>query len=134
MSFDDMPRIWGGCSLSLQSRLPILDLYIWRDSFWGGLSLQNFDSELSKLLYFGINLLMIAVGVVLVRWVFVVFGAPGSCGYLGHLASDVFNDSWLFPITLTLLGLGIIYLGVLWQKHEKTITAKSHTLLSMPLR
>jgi hypothetical protein len=98
--------------------------------FWGGLSLQDCDSELSKLL----NLLMIAVGVVLVRRVFVVFSGLGCYSYLGHLASDVFNDSWLFSITLTLLGLGIIYLGVVWQKLEKAITAKPHTLLPMSLR
>ncbi|MEW5251411.1 DUF2157 domain-containing protein [Microbulbifer discodermiae] len=103
-------------------------------AFWGGLSSQNSDSELSKFIYFCINLLMIGVGVLLVRRVFVVFGALGSCAYLGHLAFDVFEDSWLFPVSLTVIGLGIIFLGVLWQKHEKYITAKSRSLLPVPLR
>ncbi|MDN7125344.1 DUF2157 domain-containing protein [Pseudidiomarina sp. 1APP75-32.1] len=103
-------------------------------AFWGGLSLQSSDSELSKFIYFCINLLMIGVGVLLVRRVFVVFGAIGSACYLGYLAFDVFEDSWLFPIALTVVGLGIIYLGILWQKHEKTITQKSRSLLPAPLR
>ncbi len=103
-------------------------------AFWGGLSSLSSDSEVSKFLYFCINLLMIAVGVVLVRRVFVVFGALGSCGYLGHLAYHVFEDSLLFPIVLTAVGLGIIYLGVLWQKHEKVITEKSRRMLPLPVR
>ena len=103
-------------------------------AFWGGLSSQHSDSELSKFRYFCINLLMIGVGVLLVRRVFVVFGALGGCGYLGYLASDVFKDSWLFPVALTAIGLGIIYLGMLWQKHEQSIIKKSQLLLPIPLR
>lgn len=103
-------------------------------AFWGGLSLQDSDSELSKFIYLCINLLMVGVGVVLVRRVFVVFGAIGSCIYLGHLAQDVFENSWLFPIALTAIGLSIIYLGVLWQKHEDVITEKSRRFLPLPLR
>lgn len=37
------------------------------------------DSELSKFVYFCVNLLMIGVGVLLVRRVFVVLGALGGC-------------------------------------------------------
>jgi len=103
-------------------------------AFWGGLSSQYSDSEISKFIYFCINLLMIGIGVLLVRRVFVVFGAIGSCGYLGYLASDVFKDSWLFPVALTVIGLGIIYIGVLWQKHEKAITQKSRSFLPVTLR
>jgi hypothetical protein len=103
-------------------------------AFWGGLSFQSSSDELSKFLYFCINLLMIGVGVLLVRRVFVVFGALGSCGYLGYLAADVFEDSLLFPIALTAIGLGIIYIGILWQKHEKAITQKSRLLLPAALR
>lgn len=103
-------------------------------AFWIGMSLQYSDSELSKFFYFSINLTMIAVGVLLVRRVFVVFGALGSTGYIGHLAADIFRDSWLFPIALTLLGLLIIYLGILWQKHEQSITNKAQKLLPTALR
>lgn len=103
-------------------------------AFWLGLSLQNSDSEFSKFMYFCINLLMLGVGVLLVRRVFVIFGALGCCGYLGHLASDVFKDSWLFPIALSAIGLMVIYLGILWQKHEKTLTEKSRSFLPTQLK
>ena len=103
-------------------------------AFWGGLSSQSSDSELSKFFYFCINLSMIGIGVLLVRRVFVIFGALGGCGYLGYLASNVFQDSWLFPIALTAIGLGIIYLGIFWQKHEKAITQKARSLLPGALR
>ena len=66
--------------------------------------------------------------------VFVVFGAIGSCGYIGHLAYDVFKNSLLFPIVLTAIGLGIIYIGILWQKHEQKITKKLRLFLPTPLR
>jgi len=50
------------------------------------------------------------------------------------LAQDVFKESWLFLAALTTIGLGIIYLGILWQKHEKAITRKSRKLLPAALR
>jgi hypothetical protein len=103
-------------------------------AFWGGMSMQHSDSELSKFMYFCINLFMIGVGALLVRRVFVVFGALGSCGYLGHLASNVFKDSWLFPISLTAIGLLVVCLGILWQKHEQTITLKTRKILPVQLK
>jgi len=103
-------------------------------AFWCGMTVQHSDSELSKFIYFTINVLMIGVGVLLVRRVFVVFGAFGCSAYLGHLASSVFEDSWLFPIALTAIGLLIIYLGVLWQKNEEKITKKAQEMLPIQLR
>lgn len=103
-------------------------------TFWGGLSLQESDSELAKLFYCVINLVMIGVGVLLKRKVFVIFGGIGCGTYLGHLAAHVFADSWLFPIALSLIGLGIIYLGVLWQKHERQLTAAARAYLPEKIR
>lgn len=98
-------------------------------AFWGGLSTQSSDSELAKFGYFCINLLMIVVGVVLVRRIFVVLGALGCCGYIGYLAWDLFANSWLFPIMLTVIGLSVVYLGILWQRHERSLTQKMHAYL-----
>lgn len=103
-------------------------------TFWCGLSLQKSTGELSKLVYFCINLAMIGTGAVLMRKVFVVFGAFGVAGYLGHLAFRVFRDSWFFPISLTAIGLAVVYLGILWQKHESSLTVKLRTMLPGPLR
>jgi len=103
-------------------------------AFWGGLSTMNSDSELSKFLYLCINLLMIVVGATLARRVFAVFGGLGAAGYVGHLAHGVFKDSLIFPFVLTAIGLGVIYAGIVWQRHEKAITARLRNLLPPPLR
>lgn len=103
-------------------------------AFWGGMTSQHSDSELSKFIYCCINLLLVVVGVTIVRRVFVIFGAIGCTIYLGHLANEVFKDSWLFPITLTAIGLGIIYLGLFWQKNEKKITQQVRGCLPGSLR
>ena len=160
MTMDITAMISGGDStwelrklVSLYSGLLMIGLAFWVDirsydkadyafwlyifgvmAFWGGLSSLSSDDELSKFIYLWINLLMIGVGVVLIRRVFVVFGAIGSCGYFVHLASDVFRDSWVFPLVLTAIGFGIICLGIFWQKHEMAITKKSRSLLPLPVR
>lgn len=103
-------------------------------AFWGGLSAMDTDSELGKFIYLCINLLMIAVGAMLSRRVFVVFGGLGAAGYLGYLAYDVFRDSMLFPFVLTIIGLGVIYLGVAWQRHEAMISIRLRGLLPTTLR
>ncbi len=103
-------------------------------AFWGGLSAQHSDSELSKFIYLCINLVLIFIGVILSRKVFVLFGALGTCCYLGHLAFDVFEFSYLFSVILTAIGFAIIYLGILWQKHEIVITAKMRSILPKPLK
>ena len=103
-------------------------------TFWGGISLQSSDSEISKFVYLCINLIMIGLGVVLVRKVFVVFGALGVCCYLGYLSAQLFKNSLTFTFALTLIGFGIIYLGTLWQKHEELITKKAQSLLPRALQ
>ena len=103
-------------------------------AFWGGLSMMNSDSELGKFIYLCINLAMIGVGAVLSRRVFAVFGGLGTAGYLGHLAYDVFKDSMLFPFVLTLIGLAVIYLGIVWQRHEEGISGSLRRLLPLPMR
>ena len=97
--------------------------------FWGALSATDSDSELAKFGYFSINLGLIAIGGVLARRTFAVFGALGVAGYLGYLAYDVFEDSLLFPFVLTLIGLGIIAAGIAWQRHEAAIEARLRPLL-----
>jgi len=101
-------------------------------AFWGGLTAQNSDSELAKLGYCGINLLMMWLGIVLQRRVFMLFGAMGVLFYLGHLFWTVFEDSWWFPVVLTLVGLLVVWLGVLWQRNETQITA--HLQAALPLK
>jgi hypothetical protein len=103
-------------------------------TFWGGLSLMRSGSELGKLLYCLINVGMILAGALLGRRVFAVFGGLGVAGYLGYLAERVFKDSLLFPFALSLIGLAIIALGVLWQRREAQWTARLQARLPRALR
>ena len=96
--------------------------------------MMHSDSELNKFIYLCINLMMIVVGAMLSRRVFAVFGGIGAAGYLGHLAYDVFKDSMMFPFVLTIMGLVVICLGIVWQRHEEAISNRLRALLPLPLR
>lgn len=103
-------------------------------TFWGGLSLMESGSEWGKLGYCGINVAMILLGAALGRRVFAVFGGLGVAGYLGYLSYKVFKDSMIFPLALSLVGLAIIGLGVLWQRREAQWSARLRGFLPTPLR
>jgi len=103
-------------------------------TFWGGLTAQPSDNELSRFIYCCINILMIGAGALLVRRVFVVFGAVGVSLYLGHLASSVFKDSWLFPFALTGIGLFIVLFGIVWHKNERKIIQQVGRILPVRIR
>ena len=92
-------------------------------AFWGGLTAQESNSEVGKFIYMLINLGMVALGAILGRRVFAVFGGIGIAMYLGHLSYKVFSNSMLFPFVLTLIGLGIVALGIWWQRNEARTSA-----------
>lgn len=102
-------------------------------AFWGGLSSMDSDSEVGKLIYCGINLGLIFIGAVLARRAFAVFGGIGLTGYLGHLAYVVFRDSLTFAFVLSLLGLGVVFAGVWWNKHGEALGARWRRALSPQL-
>lgn len=91
--------------------------------FWGSLSLRDSSNELGKFLYALLNVGLVLFGAAIGRRVFTVFGALGVAGYLGYLSHRVFQNSLLFPFALTLLGLGVVWLGVKWQRNEAAIHA-----------
>ena len=102
--------------------------------FWGGLSLRDSDSELGKALYCLINVALVFCGAAINRRVFTVFGGLGVAGYLGYLAARVFEDSLAFSFALSLLGLGVVALGVWWQKNEAGIHRQLAQWLPAALR
>lgn len=94
-------------------------------SFWGGLGCLVWDKgELTLFLYLIINLMMMSLSILLRRTVLMVFGGLGVFAYLGHLTYNVFKDSIAFPFVLSLIGLGIVFLGIWYQKNAKRIEKK----------
>jgi hypothetical protein len=86
-------------------------------AFWGGATVLDFDTEWSWFAYFCVNVVLIALAVFLHRRAFLVFGALGVFGYVGHLAGEIFEDSVLFPVAVTAVGVAVIYLGILIRRH-----------------
>ncbi len=78
-------------------------------------------NEWLRLGYACINLLFLFLAILLNRQSFLVFGALGVFAYLCYLVYGVFHDSLLFPLVLSVLGVGVIYIGILYTKHQQTI-------------
>ena len=93
-------------------------------AFWGGLTMMDNDSEFWRAVYALINVGLIALAVKTRRAVFLVFGVLGVHVYLGHLAYEVFKDSFLFPFALALLGLSLILVTVLAQRKMGQLAQK----------
>ncbi|MDR0280046.1 MAG: DUF2157 domain-containing protein [Paucimonas sp.] len=102
-------------------------------AFWGGLTSMNSDSEVGKALYCLINVGLMLVAVLLRRPMFMVFGALGVAAYLGYLSYEVFAESLLFPLVLSLIGVAVIGLGLLYQKHRERLSEKLRAALPASL-
>jgi hypothetical protein len=90
-------------------------------AFWGGLTTTDSDSELSRAVYCLINVGLIGLGLFLQRRAYVLFGGLGVAIYLHHLAERVFEDSLLYPLALSVIGLAIIGAGLLLHRHRAAL-------------
>ncbi len=90
-------------------------------AFWCGLTLLDSDSELAKAFYCLVNLGLLLLALFLQRRAYAVFGALGVAGYLHHLAYEVFADSLLYPFALSLLGVGVIAVGLFLHKRRAAL-------------
>jgi hypothetical protein len=90
-------------------------------AFWCGLTWADSSNELGKFAYCMINVGLMAISVLLQRRVFIVFGAMGVMSYIGHLTFALFKDEMLFSFGLSIVGLIVIGLGVLYHRHAKSI-------------
>jgi hypothetical protein len=88
-------------------------------AFWGGLTSMDSGSELNRFLYLLVNIGLVAIALFQQRSIFLVFGAMGVYAYIGHLAYRVFEDSFLFPFVLALMGLAMILATVWAQSYLK---------------
>nr|NLU58491.1 DUF2157 domain-containing protein [Pseudomonas sp. BIGb0427] len=102
-------------------------------AFWLGLPLLDTDSEWDKALYGLINLGLMGIALLLRRPLFMVFGGMGVAMYLGYLSYEVFAESLLFPVVLTLIGLGVIGLGLFYQKHREALSSRLQARLPQGL-
>lgn len=82
------------------------------------------ESELNKFIYCLINLFFILISVIIQRRVFIIFGSIGVFSYLGHLAFKVFENSLLFSIALSILGITVIFLGIKYNRNKEYIERK----------
>jgi len=90
-------------------------------TFWGGITATSNGTALDKALYCAMNAGFLFFAVFLGRRVFAVFGTIGIAIYLGDLAEKVFKDSLLFPFALSLIGVGIIALGLYYHRNQDGI-------------
>lgn len=90
-------------------------------TFWGGITASSNGTTLDKALYAALNVGFLFIGVALARRVFTVFGTIGLAIYLGDLAQKMFADSMLFPFALSLIGVGIIALGLVYHRRQRAI-------------
>lgn len=99
-------------------------------SFWGGLGCLVWDKgALTMFVYALINVAMMCFAVILRRNVFMVFGALGFFAYLAYLADRFFRDSTAFPFILSLIGMLVIVLGILYQRNAAAIERNLRSLL-----
>jgi hypothetical protein len=80
--------------------------------------------ELILFLFFLINLLMVLMSLLLKRNIFMIFGTIGIFAYLSYQAHVIFKNAVLFPFILSFIGLGLIYLGILYQRNHHKIKHK----------
>jgi hypothetical protein len=80
-----------------------------------------YDLRNLGLVYALVNVGRMLVSVLLQRRVLITFGTIGVLMYLGRLAYQVFQDAFVFPMALSLLGVFIIFVAVQAQKHRSAI-------------
>lgn len=92
-------------------------------AFWTSWSFSSETGEKFWVQYLIMNLVLLFLAIILERRAFLIFGAVGAFLYFAHLIYDVFADSLWFPFALSFLGIAVIGLGILYQRHEPRIRA-----------
>lgn len=90
-------------------------------TFWGGLTALDSDNELGKALYCALNVVLVLFSIFMQRRAYAVFGALGVATYLGHLSYRVFKDSLLFPLALSLIGVAVIAIGLIYFRRRQAV-------------
>lgn len=89
---------------------------------WSALTALIWDSsELVKGGYFFANGVLLLLSFIFNRTVFLLFGALGVLGYLCYLAQLLLSNPFAYSIVISFIGIGALYLGVFYQKHQKKL-------------
>lgn len=104
-------------------------------AFWWGLTQLMFNSTLEDSITFYLltNIFLVFLAMILQRTVFLVFGALGILVYLINIYGRYFSGSVLFPVILSLIGLLIVFAGILYHKNRQKIDAFVHDLIPKSL-
>lgn len=103
-------------------------------TFWGAMTASPESTELTRFIYFLINLVLIGFALFLDRRIYAVFGAIGVATYLGYLAYDVFKDMILFSFALSAIGIAIIAMGLWLNRRYAALSAAIDARMPKGLR
>ena len=103
-------------------------------TFWGAITASSSTPVLAKVLYCAMNVGFLGLAIILGRRVFAVFGTMGLALSLVNFSQTVFGDSLLFPFALSLIGVGIIALGLYYYRHQDAVARWIDERLPAPLK
>lgn len=101
---------------------------------WGSMSILFADGDVSGVVYCLGSLLLMLGAVLFQRRAFAVFGGLGLAFYFIDLAERLFQDSLLFPIALSAIGIAVIVLGLWYYRRMAAIETWLGRYLPAPLR
>lgn len=121
-------KLYGALMMSLGITIDIyhkkkIDFAFWLyffgvGAFWLSIYSEHFSNEYIWFGFLLMNIIFILGGVVFSRTLFLIYGTIGFVGYVTHLGFDVFAKSVGFPFILSLIGLGLIIIGVIVKKNK----------------
>jgi hypothetical protein len=103
-------------------------------TLWGAISADSEAAAIGQALYCVFNIGFVAFGIFLDRRIYAVLGTLGVASYLGYLAFDRFRDVLALSFVISLIGLAVILVGVLYQRKRQSISAAIDNLLPAVLR
>ena len=107
-------------------------------AFWFGFAgLTLFDGDVGPVGDFMFALVgvgAIFLSVLLHRALFLVFGSLAVLGWLFDVAYGIFEDSLLFPVVLSLIGLAVLWAGIRYHRDRDRIEAWAQARIPAALR
>ena len=103
-------------------------------AFWGAITEASDAAAIGKAVYCLFNIGLIGFAIFLDRRIYAVLGTIGVAAYLGYLAFDVFKDVLALSFIISLIGLGVIFVGIFYQRRRESISAAIDAVLPQALR